>query len=178
VKRLDNNSQNKMAKECIFTSLMMLMEKNNFQEISVTDITNKAGVSRMAYYRNYKSKEGIITNYLDELFEVYLDEVSNYEKIDVYQFAYRYFVYFRKHEKLIKNLIKANLSILILERFDVYLHSIFKNILNNSSSEKINKYEVYYIAGGLYKVLIEWIENGLVESDEEMAKIICSFANK
>lgn len=174
MKRLDNNSQNKLVKECIFTSLMILMEKNNFQEISVTDITNKAGVSRMAYYRNYKSKEDIITNYLDGLFEEYLKEISNSGEIDVYQFAYRFFVYFRKHKKLVNNLIQANLSNLILKRFDRYLHSIFENILKSLSSEKINQYEIHYLAGGLYKVLIEWIENGLKETDEEMAKIICS----
>ncbi|MDR3598180.1 TetR/AcrR family transcriptional regulator [Clostridium sp.] len=178
MKRLDNNSQNKLVKECIFSSLMILMEKKNFQEISITDITNKAGVSRMAYYRNYKSKEDIITNYLDELFEAYLNEITNYEKIDTYQFTYMYFVYFRRHKKLITNLIKANLSILILERFDKYLHLIFEEILHNDSSEKISKYEINYIAGGLYKVLIQWIDNGLEESDENMAKTICSFANK
>ncbi len=32
----------------------------------------------MAYYRNHKSKEDIITNYLDELFVEYLNEIRNY----------------------------------------------------------------------------------------------------
>ena len=131
MKRLDNNSQNKLVKECIFTSLMILMEKKNFQEISITDITNKAGVSRMAYYRNYKSKEDIITNYLDELFEEYLNEITKYEKINVYEFAYRYFVYFRKHEKVIKNLIRANICIMILKMFDKYPN--FMNYICNFS---------------------------------------------
>jgi len=67
---------------------------------------------------------------------------------------------------------------LILGRFDEYLHSIFVEIINNYSQGKANKYEMHYLAGGLYKVLINWMDNGLEESDEEMAKIICLILNK
>jgi len=76
------------------------------------------------------------------------------------------------------NLIKSNLSILILERFYVYLSPIFEDILINSCSKKMNKYEIHYIAGGLYQILIKWIENGFEESTEEITGIFCSFVNK
>ena len=65
------NMQNMITKESIFTALMILMKKKNFKEISITEITNKAGVSRMAFYRNYNIKEDIITTYIDELLKEY-----------------------------------------------------------------------------------------------------------
>ncbi|WAA09148.1 TetR/AcrR family transcriptional regulator [Fervidibacillus albus] len=172
MKRLNNNSANKMVRECIFTSLMILMKKKEYQDITITDITNKAGVSRMAYYRNYSSKENIITDYLDELFEKYLEEISNYKHIDAYVFAYKFFEYFRQHRELIENLNKANLSVLILNKFDGYLLSIFEKILYNDGPKSSSKYAIQFLAGGLYKVLIEWVESGLKENDEEMAIII------
>jgi len=46
---------------------MIIMKRKDFNEISITEITQKAGVSRMAFYRNYKSKEDIIINYIDAL---------------------------------------------------------------------------------------------------------------
>lgn len=175
----DTNTQNKFAKDCIFTALMKLMGKKNFHEISITEITNKAGVSRMAYYRNYRSKEDIIIQYLNELFNVYLNEILMLEEINVYQFAYKYFSYFRKHEILIKNLVKSDLSNLLLERFDTYLQSIFEQILTYKNSfTEIKKYEVHFLAGGLYKVLVEWIQNGMVDSDEDMAGLIFELAPK
>ncbi len=57
--KMDNNTTNRLVRKCIFTSLMQLMEKKDFQQITVTEITGRAGVSRMAYYRNYTSKEDI-----------------------------------------------------------------------------------------------------------------------
>lgn len=40
-----------LAKECIFTALMLLMEKQDYEKITITDIARRAGVSRMTYYR-------------------------------------------------------------------------------------------------------------------------------
>ena len=42
--------KNTMTKECIFTALLILMEKKPYEEITITDIAKKAGVSRMSYY--------------------------------------------------------------------------------------------------------------------------------
>ena len=172
--RNQGNSQNKITKESIFTALMILMEKKNLNEISITEITNKAGVSRMAYYRNYKLKEDIVINYLDDLFEEYVNEILSHEKPVKFRDACLYFAYFRKHEKLIKNLIKSNLTHLILDRFDKYLYFLFRNNVSDKKySPEVEKYVIEYISGGLYKILISWIKSGMKESDEYMGRLIC-----
>lgn len=82
----NNNSQNLITKESIFTALMILMEKKNFKEISITELTKKAGVSRMAFYRNYNNLEDIITDYLDEFFEASYKELVICEKMIIMKF--------------------------------------------------------------------------------------------
>ena len=61
------NESNKLAKECIVTALIELMKVRDYASITITDLTKKAGVSRMAYYRNYTSKEDIISKFADEV---------------------------------------------------------------------------------------------------------------
>ena len=41
-----------------------LMENHIYDSISITDITNLAGVSRMAYYRTYNSKDEILIKHI------------------------------------------------------------------------------------------------------------------
>lgn len=177
MKKLDNISLNKISKESIFTALMILMEKKNFNEISITEIATKAGVSRMAFYRNYSLKEDIITNYLDDLFKEYANEITSFEKEDKYQAAYLFFTYFRKHAELIKNLIDSNLTNLILDRFDKYLNFLFKNTTKDKTySPEAEQYLIQYMSGGLYKILIEWVKSGMKEDDEYMAELICDFS--
>jgi len=170
----NNNSQNKITKESIFTALMILMEQKKFNEISITEIAKKAGVSRMAFYRNYNLMEDIIINYLDEFFEDYTKQILNSEKKDNYDNACMYFAYFRKHEKLITNLNNSNLTNLILERCTGFFHLLFENIVcEKSHSPEKERYIIEFLAGGVYKVLIEWAKSGMKESDEYMAKIVC-----
>jgi AcrR family transcriptional regulator len=171
-----NDSQNKITRESIFTALMILMEQRNFKEISITDITKKAGVSRMAFYRNYSVKEDIISIFIDELLREYSMEILNDKVIDINKNLQLYFSYFRKHEKLINNLIKSNMINMILEKCIEAFYVLSQNIVCTKaySSEKQN-YWIKYKAGGLYNVLIEWAKGGMKQSDEYMGKIVSEF---
>ncbi|MFT8349144.1 TetR/AcrR family transcriptional regulator [Clostridium saccharoperbutylacetonicum] len=168
-----NDTQNKITKESIFTALMILMEKKNFKNISITEVTQKAGVSRMAFYRNYDILEDIISVYLDEIFEEYSNHISNYTEADNYEFTYSFFSHFRKHQKLITNLINSDLNTLILEKSVKFLHSLCSSIAcKNHCSIESQKYNNAFIAGGFYNVLMEWSKSGMKESDEAMAKMV------
>ena len=175
----NNNSQNRITKESIFTALMILMGQKSLNEISITEVTQKAGVSRMAFYRNYNQMEDIITNYLDEFFEDYSEQVSNSEKKDNYESMCLYFSYFRKHEELITNLNKSNLANLILERGTKFFHSLCQDMVcEKSQSPEKERYTIEFLAGGVYKVLMEWSKTGMKESDEDMARIIYDLIKK
>ena len=63
------NSAHRMAVDCIYEALVILMETKPYKEITITDITRKAGVSRMAYYRNYQDKDDILIDHLREQLE-------------------------------------------------------------------------------------------------------------
>ena len=51
---------NLRVKRNIVRALIELMQKKNYSDISVSEITALAGVSRISYYRNYDSKEDIL----------------------------------------------------------------------------------------------------------------------
>ncbi len=171
---MDNKMKVKstLAKESIFTALMILMEKKDFRNISITEVTNKAGVSRMSFYRHYAILEDVITNYLDELFEDYLINILKDTPAYNKESLRLFFAYFREHHRLVKNLIKSNLSNLILERCIGFFHVLSRNVVCQDAHTPIyEKYFIEFTAGGLYKVLIEWVKTGLKENDEEMADI-------
>lgn len=64
VLRQNNQEANAITRECIESALILLMQTKPFTDITVTDLTRKAGVSRTAYYRNYASKEDILSGYM------------------------------------------------------------------------------------------------------------------
>lgn len=64
-----NKEANQLTKESIETALLFLLEKKDIKQISVSELVRKAGVSRNAFYRNYKSKE--------EILEIYYERTSS-----------------------------------------------------------------------------------------------------
>ncbi len=68
------NQANKLARECIVTALMQLLKEKPLSAISISELTERAGVSRMTYYRNYQSKEDIFSSYLEEALADYQKE--------------------------------------------------------------------------------------------------------
>lgn len=173
-----NTEQNKITKESIFGALMSLMEKKDFKNVSITEVSQKAGVSRMAFYRSYNIKEDIIATYIDELFQEYSKEIFGKKIVDNFDNLRLYFSYFRKHETLISNLIKSNLINMLLEKCIASFYTLSQDVAcNKSYSPEKQKFWIQYIAGGLYNILIEWAKNGMKQSDEYMANIASDFIN-
>ena len=53
----------------IVTGLLRLMRKTPYESIKVTDIVREAGVSRMTYYRHFKSKSEVLASLIDYIIQ-------------------------------------------------------------------------------------------------------------
>ena len=164
---------NKLAKECIVTALIELMKVRDYNGITITDLTKKAGVSRMAYYRNYTSKEDIINKFADEV------GASIHEKLaamlphaDVFDYYFELFAQLGSYSDLMLTAYNAGLGELI--------HSqITKNMALTFPTEgdtHVDRYRHVYLAGAFYNIFIKWLQNGRKESVVDMARLCCSLA--
>ena len=70
---MNNAEQKAFFQQCLYTALMALMREKKFEKISVGEICQRAGVSRMTYYRSYNNKEDILLQHLDECFAAFLE---------------------------------------------------------------------------------------------------------
>lgn len=163
------NPQNQLIRESIFTALMILMEKKSFEEISITELAKKAGVSRMSYYRNYHSKEDIINLYIDDILDEYITKISDYEKHDRYNRKYLFIACLKNNERLLKNLVNSGLTYLILDR----LNRLINEDLLSPCLPEFDLQNVRFAVGGLYNVIIEWFKGGMSQSMKELAALLC-----
>ena len=60
--RLSNDEAQRLSRDCLEASLFRLMGKKAFDCISISEIVQTAGVSRNAFYRNYKTKEALLSS--------------------------------------------------------------------------------------------------------------------
>lgn len=162
----ERNPSNVFAKDCIATALIKLMKQKKYEDITITDIAKTAGVSRVTYYRNYNSKEEIITHHMDELGYRLEQEMKKLDPIkDMYVCVLTFFRYWMKQSDFLLCLSEAKLSYVLLEHTN-------KSVSGFATSSK-KKYKACYFVGSMHNILFEWIKGGMKESPEEMATILC-----
>ena len=167
--------KNTMTKECIFTALLILMEKKPYEEITITDIAKRAGVSRMSYYRLYRSKDDILIQHFNEIFAELLNEIKNIEGISKYQFSLLVFQQAKENERLLKAILRAKLYEMVLKCFIQYCSYLVEKIFDQELNPVTADYLIYEEAGRFSLLLLRWVERGMKESPEKMAKLMEQF---
>ena len=166
--RLSNEESNKLTRECIESALVLLMNDRAFSEISITNIIRRAGVSRSAYYRNYASKEDILTNVFHKAADTIISALA--DSLTEMNMHKSYLTIFEKvlEGKIFFEIIdKANM----IYTFQSTLNEKYLSFVEERTVEE--HYRVLSWIGSILNVIFGWIHRDYKESPEEMAKICC-----
>lgn len=152
----------KLAKDYITEALFILMEKKNYKDITITDITKKAGVNRITFYRNFETKDEIINKYIGKTFD---DWGKRWEESADPNIPYWLFKYFYEQKDFINLLYKSNIQHFLMD---------YIILICNSRTEENNilAYTKSMLAYGLFGFCNEWYLRGMQETPEYMIKLI------
>jgi len=157
-KSTSHNKQVQRTRSWIFDALMLLMDEKPYEEITVSDIAEKAGVARPTFYRNFNDKDEVVLRYINNTFSTEIDENQNNI---VLVFDYKYMV---KHQKNLKKIIKI-VSIENRNYYDLqnYTLSLIEKYKKSLSSEEylICRYKIYYQMTGSLRVFFDWFINNM-----------------
>lgn len=153
---------NAIVKDSITEALITMLDKESFEDISITDLAKRAGVGRVSFYRNFENKEDVIRQYLAKLFHVWsesLHDIQGFELIEAI------FSFFYENKEIFLLLYRRGLSHLSLQCVrDAYGP---KPQQDNAAA-----YGAAFISYGLYGWLEEWFKRGIKESPAEMAALL------
>ena len=74
---MSNRKAKNKTKGLISLALYSLLLRKNYEDISVKEICERAGVSRMSFYRYYNKKDDIFVDYCDARFEEFYEGVKD-----------------------------------------------------------------------------------------------------
>lgn len=162
---------NLLARECIVTALIQLASQKPLSAITISELTQRAGVSRMTYYRNYQSKEEIFQTYMNDIVDAYRNDIFQKkipETFGQYENILHCFRYFEKYKEFITCLIHVGMANLLLDALCSYITETFST---PDASIRTN-YTLMAYAGALFNVYIAWLKNDTREPAESLADII------
>lgn len=163
---MKNNNQelNQLTKSSLKTALIQLLAENTVEDISVTSLTKRAGVSRMAYYRNYPSITALYHEVYDDYFKQFFQHNLAY-LIDnqAQKFWLSLFEFIFEHQATVKVLLSTKENPHFLD----YLNQVFCNPIENMT----DRYLIRGVVGSVFNVLTEWVQNEFDLSPKEIAPL-------
>ena len=156
------------AADYITDALLILMKQKNYKDITVTEICEKAGVTRMSFYRSFKTKDDILRKWFDSVSSRYLVDMdfdfNNLNRellIDLFTFQGQYGeAYLAMYDSgLFYDFVKEQLE---------------KDIIPHKKDIG-DIYRSYFLTGGIYSVFILWLKSGQKESPSEIADKLAKY---
>ena len=169
-KRVEANRNTRLR---IIRATVRLLGEKKLSDISVTDIVEAAGVARASYYRNFDSKEGVLMEagrmIIDD-FKKSMQGVKN--GCCSYDGVLKTFRYFLSYREPLLSFHRTGCT------------SIYEGLFQNYIEEEARKsdagaaahHRASFFSGALFSVYVAWLEGGMEESPEDMARMFCAMA--
>jgi AcrR family transcriptional regulator len=158
---------------------MLLMDEKPYSKITVSDITEKAGIARQTFYRNYGDKDDVIFEYLINSFNTEMMNIETSQKDGeqnniVFIFDYRYMV---KNKKILKKILSVTeIENRIFRDLQKYPMSLIKQFKGKLSAEEylIGRYKLCYQITGFLSLFSDWFINDMPMPVEKLISMINS----
>lgn len=163
--RQSNLEAKRLTKEALETALLLLLEQKSMDQITVSELVGRAGVSRNAFYRHYKSKEAIFSQLLTRTLQGIFHGLKQFDLKNQVVQAWAYLLSEAKREVRLFRLAFHHqfhhvLTATVAKRFRAY---------QRLSRRKLSTYSTSFFSHAIIATLAKWIGDGMVVSIEEMA---------
>lgn len=186
-----NKSESKYLNTALLMdeALLTLLEKKDFEFISVKEICNKAGVSRSTFYLHYESMNDLLVETIGVINKKFYESFNNKtinalssSKKDLFFIKDEYLIPYLSLVKKYKNIFK-----LIHDKPYVFGNDTARNNLYRDLFEKIleaygvkdedKEYVFAYYTQGTLAIVLKWIEKDCVDAIEKISLLIIERIN-
>ena len=143
---MDNEERNSYVKNEITKALLELLKEKDLKDIKINEITTRAQVGRVSFYRNYQDKEDILKQYLERIIKEWkLQDQMPFELI-----MKTLFEHLMAYQDFYTLLYQKDL-------FYLFRNTLKKLMVQDHQLSNPEAYAVAYMTYGIYGWIKEWI---------------------
>ncbi len=185
-----NKSESKYYNTALLMNqaLVELLNKKDYEFITVKEICERAGVYRSTFYLHYETINDLLEETIDNIdkkFVTYFSENANvfFEKIKsastenllliTPEYLTPYLTYIKDNRIIHQVAVKHSRIMNSIEKFNSLNEKVFKPIFKGFNiDDKTEHYMISYYLNGITAIINEWIKSGCKDSIEYIEKII------
>ena len=163
--------ENLRVKKAITDGYFNLLKQYQNDQISISMITKQAGVSRMAYYRNFESKNDIIQHFLEMVFEEIKSQLSEECQFWSREYGNVFLNVMKKYREQFLLLDEAGFIGMVQTMFN----DANIELAGDVKFDAVERYHLYFASGATLNGTMEWFRNDCKESLEEFYRVMLDF---
>ena len=149
--------------------MLQLLDKKDLKKITISELVERAGVSRAAFYRNYESKEELLESIFQSTVSNITKSLEGYNfKTDLYQIWVYLFKEAKKEARIISLAVDYNFEKLLTKAVYEFLE---KRSKSQKSTQGPTSYLNSFLSSAIVSVLAKWIKDGMKVPAEKMASL-------
>ena len=162
-----NRTNGKIAEQSkrkIADSLIFVMERYSFKEITVTQLSQEAGLSRKTFYRLFDDKDAVLSYFYEKMYRECLERIKTSGIYRYWEVVECYFDFWEERKEILLLFKKHGLLTALFDgaykySFDIFLQIRSKEIVSEYS--ELLPYLLAYSIGGIHSMLLKWAENDM-----------------
>jgi len=141
-----------IIRESLRIAFIELLKKKEYEEITVTELCKKAGVSRTGFYRKYYDKKEIIDDIIETFLTEYREQSQYREYKDIYpeEWYQELFTFISQHFDLLAVLMNKNFT-------QQLLASINQRLLKHTPQDVVSRGRTLLWIGAVYNLIFQGI---------------------
>lgn len=161
-----------LTQESLLGSVARLLKKKSFTEITVSELTKVAGISRMTFYRHYQNIVDVLMVEMKTVMQTF-NETMDFSRLNEYEYILQMIQFFDAHRDFVLILVQANQLELLRGNITKVISELSadKPQVRDFTTFEMGYYAEYHGAG-LMSVIIDWIANERPETPLELATFL------
>lgn len=153
---------NAFVKECITQAMYEMIQKQPFENITITDLTKRAGVGRVSFYRNFDSKEDVVRQMIMQIIDEISEGIGGNTDFNTME---NLLTEYRKRQDVFVVLHSAGLGYITMS----CLSQAYGPKPQQTNQEA---YTNAFLFHGIYGMIEEWFRRGTKEDPLELVQVL------
>lgn len=171
---MDENPIALKSKKKLTEAMGELLHEKPYREVTITELCDRAGLSRPAFYQNFDDIGDVVRNLIYEKVKTTADGMNLGNRIAGEELAEAYFHIVDENIELMQIAVDNHLTGMIIEMCTIVFGGMAQSHgnLGESGGYYENRYYAAFTGAGAATVLASWLAEGRQVDEEEVVGII------
>ena len=160
------------SKKRIAEAMLSVMNIYDYKEITVTQITQEARISRKTFYRHFSDKDEVLKHLFDSLYQECLSSITGSGVHNYWDVVQCFFDFWGKHADTLNLMKRSNLLPQLFEESYDRSFEVFRSVRTADHYGEQLPYILAYSIGGMNSMLIKWIEGGMSIPSSALIRVL------